>query len=64
MEARNKPIQLLRGEISNPIDPKPGCRFASRCPYCTEACTQSDIPEQEAEPGHRVACLLSMREDA
>ena len=62
LEARNKPIQLLRGEISNPIKPKPGCRFASRCPYCTEACTQRDIPEQEVEPGHRVACLLSMRE--
>lgn len=62
LEARDKPIQLLRGEISNPIKPKPGCRFASRCPYCTEACTQRDIPEQEVEPGHRVACLLLTRE--
>ena len=63
LEARGKEFQLLRGEISNPINPKPGCRFASRCPYCTEACTQGDIPEQEVAPGHRVACLLPMGED-
>ena len=63
LEARGKEIQLLRGEIGNPINPKPGCRFASRCPYCTEACTQGDIPEQEVAPGHRVACLLPMGED-
>lgn len=37
-----QPRKLLKGEISSPIDPKPGCRFASRCPYATELCrTQS-----------------------
>lgn len=63
LEARNKKIQLLQGEISNPINPKPGCRFASRCPNCTAACTQKDIPEVEIEPGHKVACLLLAEKD-
>ncbi len=58
LEARNKPFELLKGEISNPINPKPGCRFAARCPHRTEACLQGDIAEREVEPGHRVACLL------
>ena len=30
--------ELLKGEITSPIDPKPGCRFAARCKYATEAC--------------------------
>ncbi|MCC8066958.1 MAG: ATP-binding cassette domain-containing protein [Clostridiales bacterium] len=46
---------LLKGEITSPIDPKPGCRFASRCPYATAACEQ---PQElkEVLPGHYVAC--------
>ena len=47
--------QLIRGEVTSPIDPPPGCRFAVRCPYATEACKE---PQQliEAEPGHFVSC--------
>ena len=33
----------LKGEIVSPIDPKPGCRFAARCPYATEECNLSLI---------------------
>ncbi len=46
---------LLKGEITSPIDPKPGCRFAARCPHATEACHQ---PQElrELSPGHFVAC--------
>lgn len=54
---RGREPQLIRGEVTNPINPKPGCRFAQRCPYATEACTKEDIPFREIEPGHCVACL-------
>lgn len=49
-----KRIQLS-GEITSPINPKPGCRFTARCPYATEACHQ---PQQlvEVAPDHFVAC--------
>ena len=46
---------LLKGEITSPINPKPGCRFAARCPYATEKCTQPQTLE-EVLPGHMVAC--------
>jgi peptide/nickel transport system ATP-binding protein len=49
---------LLQGELTSPIDPQPGCRFAKRCPYATEACTKQDIPLKEVAPGHFVACTL------
>ena len=34
LESRKKGFQLIRGEVSSPIDPKPGCRFAGRCEHC------------------------------
>lgn len=45
----------LKGEITSPINPKPGCRFAARCPYATEACRQ---PQQlvEVSKDHFVSC--------
>ena len=48
---------ILKGEISSPIEPKPGCRFAGRCIYATEACIGSEIPLTEYEPGHFTACV-------
>ena len=48
----------LKGEISNPIDPKPGCRFAPRCPHASEKCLMSDLPLKDNGGGHLVACML------
>ncbi|MDD6325730.1 MAG: ATP-binding cassette domain-containing protein [Lachnospiraceae bacterium] len=48
--------EVMKGELTSPIEPKPGCRFANRCPYATEACRGKDIPLKEVEPGHFVAC--------
>ena len=30
--------QILQGEVTSPIEPAPGCRFAARCRYATDAC--------------------------
>ena len=46
---------LLKGEISSPIDPKPGCRFAPRCRFACERCHEAQ-PLREAKDGHFVAC--------
>ncbi|MGM9522685.1 MAG: ABC transporter ATP-binding protein [Oscillospiraceae bacterium] len=46
---------LLKGEVTSPINPKPGCRFAGRCPHATEACSQPQSL-REIKPGHFVAC--------
>lgn len=47
---------LLKGEIVSPIDPKPGCRFASRCPYANQECSQKPLVLEEIKEGHYVAC--------
>lgn len=55
---RNRKSEVIRGEVTSPINPKPGCRFAARCPFATEACF-SDTPQlQELLPDHFVACHL------
>jgi len=46
---------LLKGEIVSPINPKPGCRFATRCSYATTACQKPQMLE-EITPGHWVSC--------
>lgn len=46
---------LLKGELVSPINPKPGCRFAARCPYACEQCHQPQTLEQ-IEPNHFVSC--------
>ena len=49
---------VIRGEVSNPVNPKPGCRFAVRCPYATEACAAQDPPMYPVGEGHTAACVL------
>lgn len=50
--------QIMVGELTSPIEPKPGCRFAARCPKATDRCRGKDIPLKEVSPGHFVACTL------
>ena len=38
LSMRNKQIQPIRGEVTSPINPKPGCRFMSRCEFACEKC--------------------------
>lgn len=45
----------LKGEITSAINPKPGCRFAPRCPYACERCLEPQ-QLQEVESGHFVSC--------
>jgi oligopeptide transport system ATP-binding protein len=50
--------RLLSGELSNPIDLPPGCRFYNRCPYRMERCRAVEPDLTVVESGHAVACHL------
>lgn len=52
---REKKRIIAKGEISSPINPAPGCRFASRCSYATEECMKPQVLE-EISPGHFISC--------
>ena len=47
---------ILKGEITSPINPKVGCRFAARCPFATEKCRTENPEFVEAKKDHFVAC--------
>ena len=58
LSSRNNRHTIIRGEVGNPINPKPGCRFAPRCDYVCEKCTGRDIPLLEVSANHLVSCTL------
>ena len=51
----------IGGDIPTLIDPRPGCRFAPRCPFVEERCRTTDpaLQPRPAAPSHLVACLRS-----
>jgi len=49
---------VLEGTIPSPANPPEGCKFHTRCKYCTDKC-KTEVPVQkEIEPGHFVVCHL------
>jgi len=65
--AQRKERILLEGDVSSPIDPPPGCRFASRCyarAGCMSCACETAMPELvEVSPDHFVSCYLFGRQD-
>lgn len=62
-----KELVVLEGDIPSPVNPPKGCKFHTRCKYCTEICSHV-VPEwRELRPNHFVAChhaddMLARRE--
>lgn len=53
--------ELLRGEVSSPINPVDYCRFYPRCPYACEACKMA-YELSEIGENHYSACVLNKKE--
>jgi oligopeptide/dipeptide ABC transporter ATP-binding protein len=49
---------VISGEIPSPVNPPPGCRFHTRCPFAHERCRIEEPPLVEVEKDHYVACHL------
>jgi oligopeptide/dipeptide ABC transporter ATP-binding protein len=56
--AYTRPIPEIKGEVAQPIDPPPGCRFQTRCLQVMDICRGTEPPLKEVKPGHAVACHL------
>ena len=56
VDESHRELQVLEGDIPSPVNPPKGCKFHTRCAYCTEICKQV-VPEwEEVSPNHFVAC--------
>ncbi|MDJ0803203.1 MAG: dipeptide ABC transporter ATP-binding protein [Desulfobacterales bacterium] len=47
---------ILKGDVPSPIDPPPGCRFHTRCPFAESVCTTNEPALKTVNPGHQAAC--------
>jgi peptide/nickel transport system ATP-binding protein len=57
IESFNEDIQSpLKGEITFPVNPPPGCRLEPRCPIRVEKCKTIEPLLEEKQVSHRVAC--------
>jgi len=48
---------VIKGELPNPAQPPPGCRFHTRCPVAVERCHELVPNPVVLAPGHWSACL-------
>jgi peptide/nickel transport system ATP-binding protein len=55
---RRRERLILQGEVPNPIDVPPGCRFHPRCPVAQERCHVIDPELFSVGTDHQAACLL------
>lgn len=54
---------VIQGDPPDPVNPPPGCRFASRCPVAEDHCWAEPPALHGVRPGQEVACHL-VGEDA
>ncbi len=47
---------VLKGEVTSPIEPKPICRFAGRCPCMNDNCMKEEPQLFAVNANHWVAC--------
>ena len=58
---KSEPL-ALEGELPSPANPPKGCKFHTRCKYCTERCASEPPKMTEISDGHFVACHLYSEE--
>lgn len=58
IQARKQQRIVLEGDVPSPIDPGPGCPFASRCPMAKSVCSQEKPLLRNVNDKHQVACHL------
>jgi peptide/nickel transport system ATP-binding protein len=51
-------LEAIAGTVPSLLNPAPGCRFYARCRHAMPACREAMPPLIEAEPGHKVRCIL------
>ncbi|MFN3854741.1 MAG: ABC transporter ATP-binding protein [Phreatobacter sp.] len=51
-------LEAIAGVVPSLLNPAPGCRFYARCKKAMPACKEAMPPLIEAEPGHKVRCIL------
>src|SRR5207302_8447160 len=54
---RQRRLQTIEGTVPNLLRLPAGCKFAPRCAYVIQQCTENDIPLVEAGDGQLARCI-------
>ena len=59
LSSRKNRKEIIKGEVSSPVNLKPGCRFANRCPHMTGKCgIDENVRFIDYGGGHYVSCAM------
>lgn len=53
--------KVLRGDVPNPFNPPPGCKFQGRCPLVENRCREEEIDLYMVHEKHAVRCWKVLR---
>ena len=56
LASKGRETPVMKGEVTSPVNPPPGCRFAARCPYAADICRSQNPAWRKIEDNHFVAC--------
>ena len=57
-KSQERRLETIEGQVPDPKNWPPGCRFHPRCPYAVERCAREAPPLEEKAPGHTAACWV------
>ena len=56
---QKKRLETIAGVVPSLLNPKPGCRFAPRCPHAQPECVAETPALRSTGPGHSAACIFA-----
>lgn len=62
--ANRREREIPKGEIPSPVNPPPGCRFHTRCPYAKDICREQEPPMVTIGPDHSAKCHFPLTASA
>ena len=62
-KTRGKELKTIRGNVPAPNRLPSGCKFSSRCEYCTEKCTEKEPPLYDMPTGQKIRCYYPEKEE-
>ena len=62
-KTRGKELKTIRGNVPVPNRLPSGCKFSSRCEYCTEKCTEKEPPLYDMPTGQKIRCYYPEKEE-
>ena len=56
---QKKRLEAIPGVVPSLLEPRPGCRFAARCPHAQPECVAATPELRTVAPGHAARCIFA-----